>query len=283
MTDLENIVAKGYRALENAWRAWQPQRGDTGALSTVKDTGRSLPGLIDDLIAGGMVGSFGNVIDPRLGQSKVKRDAARKAANEKFLKDAAINAAAAAAGYGIGKGVQKGVKALNEAGLVNRTLNLVRGDRIITHGTGNPFEGLTEITPRRGSPGSPDEPVVFGWNTSRKGDYDTAIQNPREYSTKPYYKDGEMVPGEGNIIIGKAKKSALKQTFPDLDAVLQSTKAVKIIDRIPLGPNYEERMIAALRKAGVKAQPNPAERALIKAKKAVASKKMERQNGRGLV
>ena len=119
MTDLENIVAKGYRTLENAWRAWQPQRSDTGALSTVKDTGRSLPGLIDDLIAGGMVGSFGGVVDPRLGQSPDTRAAKQKVAKKKFVKDAAINAAAAGAGFGVGRGVAKlgevvGAKALSK-------------------------------------------------------------------------------------------------------------------------------------------------------------------------
>ena len=166
--------------------------------------------------------------------------------------------------------LSKGNKAVVDSGMVNRGLNALKGDRIITHGT--PTKGLTNLIPQSPRDQAVEGASVFGWNTSTKGDYTSALENPKMYAG-----------GSGEVLVGKARKATTKLQHPELESVLRSSEAVRVLDRVPIGPNYEERMIAALRKAGVKAQPNPAERALIKAKKAVASKKMERQNKRSPV
>ena len=152
------------------------------------------------------------------------------------------------AGAAVGKAASTGLTALQKAGVPARVMNKVRGQTVFVHGTGNPLEG-TSLRPVGGSPGSPNEAVVFGWNPRAKGAKDTVPVNVQEYAAKTWNFSG--VP-EHNVVIGTAPRRAVTAVEGN-PAVLKSTKPVEIKAVVKANTDYEtyiKNLNRELRKAG---------------------------------
>ena len=174
------------------------------------------------------------------------------------------------------------VQGVANTGIPARIGNKIRGETVVVHGTGKPIEGNTLI-PRAGSAYSPDVPAVFSWNTDygagKPGGQQWIHNNLPEYTNRSYYDSalGKEVPGKGNIVIGKTKKS---DAIPSLssDSVIATTKPVPITKVIQDDPGLTQlanlnRFVQELKKAGVKTGPGPIKNILNKAEAARLAKR----------
>jgi len=213
-------------------------------VARVKGDGPKALGIVDQLMTGGMVGSFSNVIDPRFGQSLQSRDAAQKQANIQFLKDAGINAAGAAVGYGIGKGVVRVAK----SGQIQRLGNTFRGEQIIVHGTPADLSGQTHLLPRAGSSAAPTDPVVFGANPLPKYRGSIPEQAAAFAGESP---GGPRVGAQHNVVVGRVSKSAIDRRGSSQPRWLESSQPVKIEGIVKsTDPLYEKKLRQMLRSQG---------------------------------
>ena len=126
---------------------------------------------------------------------------------------------------GVQSGVARGVNAVRNTGIPARASNAVRRRQIIVHGTPNEIKG-NYLIPKAGSPASPTEPVVFGWNPTKKLGI-SAVNNPVPYTQ-----------GKGKVIVGSAPKSAV--TSGDTEAILKSTKPVKVLGSVDPNKNFSQ-------------------------------------------
>lgn len=152
-----------------------------------------------------------------------------------------------AAGIGTTAAIGAGVAAV-KSGRAAQAVNKVTGKTVLVHGTGNKLEG-TALRPVGGSPGAPNEKVVFGWNPLNKGAKDTIPINVQEYAAKTW--NMADVP-EYNVVIGKAPSRAVTKVEGN-PAILKSTEPAKIKAVVKANVDYEtyvNNLNKALKKAG---------------------------------
>ena len=162
-----------------------------------------------------------------------------------LLKTAAVNAAVGAAGA---KAAQVAGRAVAKTGIPARVANKLTGKTVMVHGTGNPLQG-TALRPVGGSPGSPDESVVFGWNPRYKGAKDTVPINVQEYAAKTWNMSDTP---QYNVVIGKGPSRAVTKVEGN-PAILKSTKPVEIKSVVKSNVDYEtyvKNLNRELKKAG---------------------------------
>lgn len=162
-----------------------------------------------------------------------------------LAKTAAVNLAAGAVGA---KAAQVAGRAVAKTGVPARVANKLTGKTVLVHGTGNKLEG-TALRPVGGSPGAPNEKVVFGWNPRYKGAKDTIPINVQEYAAKTWNMGN--VP-EYNVVIGKAPSRAVTKVEGN-PAILKSTEPAKIEAVVKANVDYEtyvNNLNKALKKAG---------------------------------
>lgn len=198
--------------------------------------------------------AIGKVVDTATGGfgQAVVSDAQRMAASgsstpSALYKTAAVNLGAAAAGVGAAKVVAK-------TGVAARVANKLTGKTVMVHGTGNPLEG-TALRPVGGSPGSPDESVVFGWNPRYKGAKDTVPTNVQEYAAKTWNMSDTP---QYNVVIGKGSRRAVTKVEGN-PAILKSTKPVEIKAVVKADVDYEtyiKNLSRELKKAGAPLKGN---------------------------
>jgi len=259
-TGIQDVIAGGVRALQNSYNAWQPKPGDTSSVARVKGDGPKALGIVDQLMTGGMVGSFGNVIDPRLGQSLQSRDAAQKQANIQLLKDAGINAAGAAVGYGIGVGIGKLAGAIpiktNTGQFISNTL---KRESVVIHGS--PTSGITDLKPFAGSNFSKNKESLFVIKTNAEGtSLSKTARIAQEYAAVPEWmkasvgkvKNKSLIDplsdtvSRGSVYVGRAKNKNLtelprtQQRFFEraLDTGLPVSKPFGVKSSPATAPNY---------------------------------------------
>lgn len=125
----------------------------------------------------------------------------------------------AATGGGI-VAAQKGIRATVNTGIPARIGNRVTGQKVLVHGTPD-FEKLigNRLMPKAGSPGSPTEKVVFGYNPQFKG---SGSADYLEGSVKQYTGP------KGGAIIAKFPKKSLKNLeYQENNAGLVNQMAAK--------------------------------------------------------
>ena len=168
-------------------------------------------------------------------------------------KTAAVNLAA---GAGVGKVAQVAGRVVAKTGVPARVVNKLTRQQVMVHGTPNQISGGF-ISPRAGSVASPTQPVVFGWKPTKKLAINT-VNSPLEYAK-----------GSGNVVIGKVPKSAV--SVGDTDAILKSTKPVKIVGQVKAPGNFNEydaELRRMLKRAGANIDPGLVDKAKGAAKKA---------------
>jgi len=173
-----------------------------------------------------------------------------------LYKTAAVNLGAAAAGVGAAKVAGKAASKVVESGVPARVVNKVTGQQVMVHGTPHEIVG-GYLSPRAGSIASPTEPVVFGWNPTKELAVNT-VNAPLEYSM-----------GSGHVIVGKAPKSAV--SLGDTDAILRSTKPVKVVGQVNAPGNftqYETELRRMLKRAGANIDPGLIQKTKTAVKKA---------------
>ena len=126
-----------------------------------------------------------------------------KAAVTEQAKIAGITLAIEAATAGAGAVGSKVIPKVVQSGIPARIANKVTGQKVLVHGTPD-FEQLigNKLMPKAGSPGSPTEKVVFGYNPEFKGsgNADYLEGSVRQY-TGP----------KGGAVIAKFPKKSLKK------------------------------------------------------------------------
>ncbi len=207
--------------------------------------------------------AVGKVVDTATGGfgSALISDAQRMAQSgsstpSALYKTAAVNLGAAAAGVGAAKVVGKAASKVVESGVPAKVVNKLTGQQVMVHGTPNQISGGF-ISPRAGSPASPTEPVVFGWNPKKKFEIDV-VNNPLDYAK-----------GSGRVVVGKVSKSAV--SVGDTDAILKSTKPVKIVGQVKAPGNfteYDAELRRMLKRAGANVDPGLVDKAKDAVKKA---------------
>ena len=171
-------------------------------------------------------------------------------------KIAAVDVAVNAAGAGVGKAAVGVGRVVAKTGVPARVVNMVTRQQVMVHGTPNQISGGF-ISPRAGSVASPTQPVVFGWKPTKKLAINT-VNSPLEYAK-----------GSGNVVIGKVPKSAV--SVGDTDAILKSTKPVKIVGQVKAPGNFNEydaELRRMLKRAGANIDPGLVDKAKGAAKKA---------------
>lgn len=156
-----------------------------------------------------------------------------------LAKRAALNAAVAGATAGLVRGVQV-------SGLAARVGNIVRGERVIVHGTGNPLVG-DMLQPHVGSLARPDESVLYGWNPKHDGG-DWIPTNVQEYA----FKAPEGVTVKPQVVVAKVPRRA-STVDPSNPAIVVSTEPARISSIVNPAQShigYVRDLNAAMRRAG---------------------------------
>lgn len=159
-------------------------------------------------------------------------------------------------------GVSKTSGAVVKSGVPARLTNKLKNQSVVVHGTGRPIVG-NQIRPTAGSPGSPNEAVVFSWNPKYSPpDQKWIAPAAGEYAGRPYYKGGVEVPGEGNVVVGTVKNKTLKQGEYVGSPMAVSTGSVKIKKVVKYDADtqtYVKNLERALQRQGVRVKPNLSE------------------------
>ena len=283
--------------IQKLYNAWQPNYTDPTSLAQFKETskfvGKNAVKAVDLYTTGGLGLSFAqNVIQPAaLIASAETRNAATSKGMTQFSKDVAITAASAGAGYVAGKAVQAGAAKVVESGLASRLSNIIKGETVLVHGS--PVKNLTQITPSF-SRARPDEARVFGMRTDVPLESQFNTQSVTEgYATGGSWIDkGKTIPeGGGSLyVIKTSKKTTDLPAYPKKpkgpkftesgrpiiqfppSVATSSSSAGRVVGEVPLAGKNSEAIRKALQQelklAGVKTQPNLAEKLLSKAEKA---------------
>jgi len=254
---IDDQIIGGIRAIMSPWLGTPPAQNKS--VTQAQGLARSAAETLDQTYAGGMIGAG------------VK-------GNKALAQQAAINAAYAAGGYVAGKVFSKAAGAVVESGLPNRLKNTLLNQSVVVHGTGRPIVG-NQIRPTAGSPGSPNEAVVFSWNPKyNPPDQKWIGPAAGEYAGRPYYKGGVEVPGEGNVVVGTVKNKTLKQGEYKGSPIVASKGPMKINEVVKYDSNtsvYQKALEKALQKQGIRVKPNLSETRAAK-KEAVALAKRKR-------
>lgn len=137
-------------------------------------------------------------------------------------------------------------RAIARTGVPARIANVVTRQKVIVHGTPNRIQG-NFIRPAAGSPGSPNEAVVFGWNPRHKGSKQFVPSSAREYTQ-----------GTGSAVVAKVPKSSLKSIHAEKGNVgakqtpwVVSKSPARVVSQVPANSkNYESELAKALKRAG---------------------------------
>lgn len=121
-----------------------------------------------------------------------------------------------AAGIGATAAIGAGIAAVKSGRVINpvaATRNLVKGEKIVVHGTSAKIKG-SQLVPKSGSRGSETigKPVVFGHNPRAVGASKSLYQESITYANK-----NAEYGNFGQIIVGSAKKKDLKRVGNVLD------------------------------------------------------------------
>jgi len=196
----------------------------------------------------------------------------------------------AATGGGI-IAAQKGIRAAVNSGIPARIGNKVTGQKVLVHGTPD-FEKLigNKLMPKAGSPGSPTEKVVFGYNPQFKG---SGSADYLEGSVKQYTGP------KGGAIIAKFPKKSLKNLeYQESNAGLVNQMAAKgnpldpknppwvlsksparIVAKVPVaGGDFKNQLARELKLAGAPLRDSTREKAIERLLRERASKKYNKNN-----
>ena len=196
----------------------------------------------------------------------------------------------AATGGGI-VAAQKGIRATVNTGIPARIGNRVTGQKVLVHGTPD-FEKLigNRLMPKAGSPGSPTEKVVFGYNPQFKG---SGSADYLEGSVKQYTGP------KGGAIIAKFPKKSLKNLeYQENNAGLVNQMAAKgnpldpknppwvlsksparIVAKVPVaGGDFKNQLARELRLAGAPLRDSTREKAIAKMLRERTTKKYNKNN-----
>lgn len=175
-----------------------------------------------------------------------------------------------AAGIGATAAIGAGVAGAVRSGRAAQAVNKLTGQRVIVHGTNNQLKNLKTgkplefkasgrpstrgavLEPRAGSAGSPDKPVVFGWNPQQRASRARPViySSPEMYATK-----GESAINP-QIVVGKVSSRKTRFRDPDLlgnpkgKNVVESSAPVKIKTVVKYNDNYMDNLEKALKRAG---------------------------------
>lgn len=173
---------------------------------------------------------------------------------------AELGLGAYAFGVGAAGAIGAGVAAVKSGRVVNPVAaaqNLVKGERVIVHGTANPIKGKT-LQPTSGSNYSAiakgNEPMVFGFNPRDKG-ASTNVPGGAEYYAGRTFNEATGLPIQNpqyNVVVGKATKKAVTDR-PDAGVgVVTSSAPVKISGVVkapsPQGSVTYDQYVKALQK-----------------------------------
>lgn len=251
-----NSIINGIRNIMSPWSQTTPD--ELPQVTQFKAVNREVAQTLDQTITGGMI------------SAGIK-------GNKALAKQAALNAGYLAGGYVAGKVVGKVAGAVVESGLPNRLKNTLLNQSVVVHGTGRPIVG-NQIRPTAGSPGSPNEAVVFAWNPKyNPPDQKWIAPAAGEYAGRPYYKGGVEVPGEGNVVVGTVKNKNLAKGEYEGSPLAMSKGPMKINEVVKYNSNtsvYQEALEKALQRQGIRVKPNASE---IRASKKLAAELAERK------
>jgi hypothetical protein len=166
------------------------------------------------------------------------------------MKTAAVNLAVGAAGA---KAAQVAGRAAVATGIPARAANKLTGRAVMVHGTGERLVGK-QLRPRAGSPGSPSDAMVFGWNPMSKNSSQWLPENAANYSNRV----GGEGPPDYNVVIGKVKKSKTDLGKPGSNPNIIRSSAPVDIKQVVKSPGatgvsyetYAKELERALKKAG---------------------------------
>lgn len=178
-------------------------------------------------------------------------DSKRSGGFDPLLGYTAVGGAALSAGYIASKTMQ--------AGLPNRLKNTLLNRSVVVHGTGRPIVG-NKILPKAGSPGSPNEAVVFSWNPKfSPPDQKWIGPSAGEYAGRSYFKDGVEMSGQGNVVIGTVKNKDLVKGELKGSPMAVSKGPLSIKKVIKYDSNtaqYQKNLERALHRQGIRVKPN---------------------------
>jgi hypothetical protein len=249
--------------------------------------------------SGEAVSYVNSAINPFAETSKkvLGQAAGKPGANKALAKSVGVDAVVALTAALGGKIASKGAEAIVNTGLPDRIANTVKRERILVHGSPKP--NLNVIYPKTGSARFPDDKVAFGWNTKWYGyrDPDGIVGRAMEYTgtlsdnaTAGLGKlRGTMraaSPG-GSIYITRADKTKNIVKDPDESYMMAIKDRMPVIKEYKLSDYISDktintRQLAAdvkegLKLAGVKTDPNVAEKLLDKAEAAKLARRARKE------
>jgi hypothetical protein len=134
---------------------------------------------------------------------------AAMAGPSELAKQAAINLAVGGAGYGVGRAAQAALMSGRVVNPVAAVRNLVKGERVIVHGTAEKLRGNV----LKGVAGEVDDDtrVVFGWNPSKPQSRLFVPARARSFATGTIYGRPDLQSAQRNVVVARVKKA---DTYP---------------------------------------------------------------------
>jgi hypothetical protein len=256
--------------ISNAMNTLSIASGDKPALT---------PGANAVRRSGEAVSYLNSAINPFAETSKklIGQAAEKPGANKALAKSVGVDAVVALTAALGGKAASSAANAIARSGIVPRVVNKATGQQVLVHGTPD-FEKLigNRLMPKAGSPGSPDEKVVFGYNPQFKG---SGTADYLEGSVKQYTGP------KGGAVIAKFPKKSLKNleyqennpglvnqmaakgnpVDPKNPPWVLSQSPARIVAKVPVaGGDFKNQLAKELKLAGAPLRDATRERAIAK-------------------
>ena len=188
-----------------AWLGGSKGRVTNPQVQAAMDATRAIGKVVDTA-----TGGFGQAVvsdAQRMAQSGSSTPSA-------LYKTAAVNLGAAAAGVGAAKIAGKAVQSGRVVNPVAAARNLVRGEKVVIHGTPNPLQGKF-IQPSAKSVGAQDigKPVVYNFDPRAAKAKSTLANQVQQYANPSSLNNLHVdptKPSQFNAVIGRTPKSSLK-------------------------------------------------------------------------
>ena len=263
----------------------------------LRDMGRGISATNDYL------NPFANTTKQLLGLA-----AGNEGAREKFAKSLAGDVAITAAAGGLGVAAAKGAKAVVRTPIGQRVGNAIRKETVVIHGS--PTSGIKILEPRTAMQTKDMGPQLWGMRPTENVPLDQVV----EY-TMPYGKKG-LATGSGQLYVAKVPTSKTNIPIPPLktemsavekfklenygikpdkrpkikpykESITRSSAPGKVVSEVKIGDMSVQELTAAMKKelkaAGVKVDPNSAQRLLNKVEAAKKARRTRINNQRSVV
>lgn len=233
--------------------------------------------------------------------------AGNEGAREKFAKSLAGDVAVTGAAVGLGAAAAKGAKAVAGTPIGQRVGNAIRGETVVVHGS--PVPGIKTIEPRAALQTDYLGPQVWSMRPTKTTTVKQVLETTYPYANKGRAMGGQLyvakVPTKATNLTPEAMKKELSavekfkqenlgikpdkrpKIKPNKEYLIRSSQPGKVVSEISTEGRSMDELTEILKKelkaAGVKVEPNAAQKLLSKAEAARMAKRKKEAQGKSVV